>query len=107
MSDERDASAAPPPHPFERQERSASGLRAEALTAAYAGQPAATPALLDVDLELGRGERLLLVGPNGAGKSTFIRVFAGLMRPTHGKALVAGQPARAARRTGGVVGRAT
>lgn len=50
---------------------------------------------------------MLLLGPNGAGKSTFIRVFAGLMRASHGKALVAGQPASAMRREVGVVSHAT
>jgi ABC-type multidrug transport system ATPase subunit len=84
-----------------------SALSAEELTARYPGQPAAAPALADVSLELDPGERLLLLGPNGAGKSTFIRVFAGLMRPTHGKALVAGQPARLARERVGVVSHAT
>jgi ABC-type multidrug transport system ATPase subunit len=84
-----------------------SALSAEQLTARYAGQTAASTALTEVSLELDPGERLLLVGPNGAGKSTFIRVFAGLMRPTHGNALVAGQPARSARARVGVVGHAT
>src|SRR5207248_1416172 len=72
-------------------------LAAENLTARYPGQSAASPALLDVSLELGAGERLLLVGPNGAGKSTFIRVFSGLMRAAHGRALVHDRPARTAR----------
>jgi len=80
-------------------------LRAEALTARYAGQ--ALPALLDVDLELGPGERLLLLGPNGAGKSTFIRVFAGLMHATRGRALIDDQATRAVRHLVGVVGHAT
>jgi heme exporter protein A len=60
-----------------------------------------------VSLELQPGERLLLLGPNGAGKSTFIRVFAGLMRASRGKALVAGIPARNARAQVGVVSHAT
>ena len=64
-------------------------------------------ALIDIDLELTAGDRLLLLGPNGAGKSTFIRVFAGLMRATSGKALIAGQPARSARGLVGVVSHAT
>ena len=84
-----------------------SALRAEDLGASYAGQAAARPALIDVTLELQPGERLLLLGPNGAGKSTFIRVFAGLMRASRGKALVAGLPARSARAQVGVVSHAT
>jgi heme exporter protein A len=84
-----------------------SALRAEGLSARYPGQPASTPALLDIDLEVARGERLLLLGPNGAGKSTFIRVFAGLMHASGGKALIAGQPARNVRQQVGVVSHAT
>jgi heme exporter protein A len=82
-------------------------LSAQGLTARYPGQPSTTPALENVSLELRAGERLLLLGPNGAGKSTFIRVFAGLMRVASGKALIGGQPARAARASVGVVSHAT
>jgi ABC-type multidrug transport system ATPase subunit len=56
---------------------------------------------------LAAGERLLLLGPNGAGKSTFIRVFSGLMRPAHGRALVHDLAARTARELVGVVSHAT
>ena len=80
-------------------------LRAEGLTARYAGQ--ATPALMDVSLQLAPGDRLLLLGPNGAGKSTFIRVFAGLMHAAHGRALVADQPASRMRHVVGVVSHST
>jgi heme exporter protein A len=37
-----------------------------------------------VDLELVRGDFLLVTGPNGAGKSTLLRVLAGLAAPTKG-----------------------
>jgi len=37
-----------------------------------------------------RGEVLGFLGPNGAGKSTIIRILCGLLRPTAGRALVAG-----------------
>lgn len=84
-----------------------SALSADGLTARYPGQPPAASALTDISLELHPGERLLLLGPNGAGKSTFIRVFAGLMRPTRGTARVCGEPPRHARARIGVVGHAT
>jgi heme exporter protein A len=84
-----------------------SALSAEGLTARYPGQMAVASALSDVTLDVQPGERLLLLGPNGAGKSTFIRVFAGLMRPTGGRVLVNGQPPRHARAQIGVVAHAT
>jgi len=41
-------------------------------------------ALTDVSLEVARGEAIALIGANGAGKSTFLRILAGLSRPTSG-----------------------
>jgi heme exporter protein A len=38
-----------------------------------------------VDVELGRGDFLLVTGPNGAGKTTLLRVLAGLAAPTGGE----------------------
>ena len=43
-----------------------------------------------ISLETSKGEIFGFLGPNGAGKSTTIRMLCGLLRPTSGKALVAG-----------------
>jgi ABC-2 type transport system ATP-binding protein len=43
-----------------------------------------------INLEVERGEVFGFLGPNGAGKSTTIRMLCGLLRPTSGRALVAG-----------------
>ena len=44
----------------------------------------------DLSLEVRKGEIFGFLGPNGAGKSTVIRMLCGLLRPTSGRALVAG-----------------
>jgi len=43
-----------------------------------------------LNLETRKGEVFGFLGPNGAGKSTTIRILCGLLRPTSGRALVAG-----------------
>jgi len=58
------------------------------LTVAYRGRPA----LRDVDLHIGSGERVALVGPNGAGKSTLLRAIAGLVSPAIGSVSLGGKP---------------
>ena len=44
--------------------------------------------LENVNLEIKEGEVLSIIGKNGAGKSSFIRLLAGLMKPTSGEILV-------------------
>ncbi|MGH3115741.1 MAG: ABC transporter ATP-binding protein [Gaiellales bacterium] len=41
-------------------------------------------ALAGVDVDVGRGQFLLVTGPNGSGKTTLLRLFAGLLVPTSG-----------------------
>jgi iron complex transport system ATP-binding protein len=61
-------------------------VRVERLTVAYRGRPA----VRDIDLEIGAGERIALVGPNGAGKSTLLRAIAGVVEPAAGSVELAG-----------------
>lgn len=66
-------------------------LQAEGLAKTYDGEPA----LDGLDLAVAAGEIFCLLGANGAGKSTTIGLFLGLIKPTAGRALVAGvDPAR-------------
>ena len=48
------------------------------------------PALAGVDLEVERGEVVLVRGPNGAGKSTLLHLCAGLLRLSEGSGDVLG-----------------
>lgn len=47
-------------------------------------------ALTDVDFELRRGEIHAIMGENGAGKSTFVKLIAGVYKPTSGTYSVEG-----------------
>jgi oleandomycin transport system ATP-binding protein len=49
-----------------------------------------THALAGVDLAARQGTVLAVLGPNGAGKTTAVRIFATLIKPDAGTALVAG-----------------
>jgi heme ABC exporter ATP-binding subunit CcmA len=69
------------------------------------------PALAGVDLDVERGDVVLLHGPNGAGKSTLLRACAGLVTIASGEAEVLGcdlrRDRRAVRRRVGLLGHAT
>lgn len=47
-------------------------------------------ALKGINLELEKGKILGLLGPNGSGKTTFMKIAAGILRPTSGEILIDG-----------------
>jgi simple sugar transport system ATP-binding protein len=51
----------------------------------------AVTALVDVNLNLARGEVLGLIGDNGAGKSTLLKILCGFQQPDSGRILLNGQ----------------
>ena len=59
-------------------------LVAESITKVYGGKSSEIVALEDMSLEVYPNEFVCLVGPSGCGKSTFLRIVAGLERPTKG-----------------------
>jgi ABC-2 type transport system ATP-binding protein len=61
-------------------------LRAEQLTKDYGRRRA----LDRLDLQIAPGEVVGLLGPNGAGKSTALRLLLGFLRPSAGRAWIAG-----------------
>jgi len=73
--------------------QSGSFLRVRDLGYVYAaGTPWAHRALKGVDLDVRRGEGLVVTGDNGSGKSTLAWILAGLSIPTEGEALLEGHP---------------
>ncbi|MGD1011991.1 MAG: DUF2232 domain-containing protein [Acidimicrobiales bacterium] len=68
-------------------------LRVRELGYVYAkGTPWARRALETVDLDLRRGEGIVITGGNGSGKSTLAWVLAGLLAPSEGEVLLDGEP---------------
>jgi ABC-2 type transport system ATP-binding protein len=61
-------------------------IKVENLTKRYAGQTA----IRDLNFEVGQGEIMGFLGPNGAGKTTTMRILAGFMPATSGRATIAG-----------------
>ena len=63
-----------------------------AVTVVHGRGEAAVTALADVGLSIARRERLGLSGRSGSGKTTLLHVLGGLLVPTHGEVLLAGEP---------------
>jgi ABC-2 type transport system ATP-binding protein len=63
-------------------------VRCDGLTKHYG----ATAAIQDVTLDVEPGQVFGFLGPNGSGKTTTMRILVGLVRPTSGRAWLAGRP---------------
>lgn len=46
--------------------------------------------LADIDLSIGRGEKVGVIGANGAGKSTLLKTICGILQPTSGRVATSG-----------------
>lgn len=56
-------------------------LRTENISYNYYGR---IPALVDINLAIGEGEKFAVIGSNGSGKSTLLQVLNGLIHPYRG-----------------------
>ena len=69
-------------------------LQLDALHKYYRPEGRLLTVLEGVDLEVARGELLVLLGPSGCGKSTLLRLVAGIESPDGGQILLDGLPVR-------------
>jgi putative ABC transport system ATP-binding protein len=66
-------------------------VRCRGLTKTYGAGDASVRALRGIDLEVRRGELLMIVGPSGCGKTTLISVIAGILDQDSGQCEVLGR----------------
>lgn len=76
-------------------------METKGLSFAYAGSERLI--LKDIQMDVSAGEFICLLGQSGCGKSTFLRLLAGLEKPTSGEILIDGQPIMGASLERGVV----
>ncbi len=62
-------------------------VRAADLHLSYRSGSVVTPVLHGLNLEVSRGEFLLIMGPSGCGKSTLLNILGLMMRPTRAEGL--------------------
>ncbi len=66
-------------------------IRLEKVSCIFTGDRGAeVRAVVDLDLEVQRGETLVLLGPSGCGKTTTLRLINRLLTPSSGRVLVDG-----------------
>jgi putative ABC transport system ATP-binding protein len=87
-------------HHFNRSAAEAPILRADRVSKLYTdGQ---VKALVDVNLEIHRGEYVAIMGHSGSGKSTLLNMLGMLDRPTSGEVFLDGQPVSQVRNLDGL-----
>ena len=60
-------------------------LRVEGASRVFRMGEVEVPALVEVELEIARGEFLVILGPSGSGKSTLLNLVGGVDRATAGR----------------------
>ncbi|MEO3745192.1 ABC transporter ATP-binding protein [Plantactinospora sp. B5E13] len=66
-------------------------IKIAGLNRTFKGKSGPVEALRNLNLDIANGEFLAVIGRSGCGKSTLLRLIAGLIPPTDGEVLVAGE----------------
>jgi putative ABC transport system ATP-binding protein len=66
-------------------------VQARGVTKSFGEGAIRIPVLKGVDLDVARGEVLLLVGPSGSGKTTLLSVIAGILESDEGEVRILGE----------------
>lgn len=67
-------------------------LEVNHLSKSYGDATQEVRAIDDVSFDVEDGEFVVIVGPSGCGKTTLLKCLSGLMRPSGGQAVLAGEP---------------
>ena len=65
-------------------------LQVEGVTKRFGSGSATIDAVNGIDLNVGRGEILLVMGPSGSGKTTLLTIIGGILKPTSGRVCING-----------------
>jgi putative ABC transport system ATP-binding protein len=74
----------------------APAIAVRGLTKTFGDGDLAVTAVRDVDLDIQRGEVVLIMGPSGSGKTTLLLMLGAMMRPTTGSVVIEGTDLAAA-----------
>lgn len=89
--DEVDGMSIRPTESAKGNANSALAVRCRDVTKSYGSGDARVMALRGIDLDVRRGELLMIVGPSGCGKTTLISVIAGILDQDSGQCEVLGR----------------
>ena len=65
-------------------------VRCRGITRSYGAGAAKVLALRGIDLDVYRGELLMIVGPSGCGKTTLLSIISAILEPDEGQCIVLG-----------------